>query len=76
MRHVTPVAILMVFGLAADTTLLCAYVDPGTGSYVFQILIAGIVAASMGIRIFWNRLKSVFSGRAGADRTRLDDPND
>jgi hypothetical protein len=33
-----------------------AYLDPGTGSYMLQLLIAGIASALLAVRIFWNSL--------------------
>lgn len=37
-----------------------AYIDPGTGSYVFQILIAGLVAALYLFKQYWARLLAFF----------------
>ena len=37
-----------------------AYVDPGTGSYVLQMIVAGIAAAGLTLRLFWGRLKLMF----------------
>jgi hypothetical protein len=34
------------------------YIDPGTGSYVIQLLIAAFVAISFGIKIFWKKIKA------------------
>jgi len=42
------------------------YVDPGTGSYLIQIILAGIVGASLGIRVFWSKIKSFFAGSKNA----------
>ncbi len=42
-----------------------AYLDPGTGSYVLQILLAGIVAAVFAVKVFWLRLTSFFGNRFG-----------
>lgn len=33
-----------------------AYLDPGTGSYIFQILIAAFVGGAFAIKIFWKRI--------------------
>ena len=33
-----------------------AYIDPGTGSYLIQLLIAGFVAISFTVKIFWKRI--------------------
>ncbi|MFA6715040.1 MAG: hypothetical protein WC082_08890 [Victivallales bacterium] len=35
-----------------------AYLDPGTGSYIFQILIAVLAGALFGIKIFWHQVKA------------------
>jgi hypothetical protein len=37
-----------------------AYIDPGTGSMIFQGLLAAIAACTVTIGIFWRRLKNVF----------------
>ncbi|MFH1731442.1 MAG: hypothetical protein ABIF82_07310 [Planctomycetota bacterium] len=39
-----------------------AYLDPGTGSFVIQILIAGLVAGGFAFKIFWKRLVIFVSG--------------
>jgi hypothetical protein len=40
-----------------------AYIDPGTGSYVLQLAIAGALGASVAIKHYWSRLKGLFSPR-------------
>jgi hypothetical protein len=39
-----------------------AYLDPGTGSYVCQMLLAGVVGAAFVVKLYWNRLKALVSG--------------
>ena len=34
-----------------------AYLDPGTGSYIFQLLIAGLVGLGFLVKVYWNRIK-------------------
>jgi membrane protease YdiL (CAAX protease family) len=34
-----------------------AYVDPGTGSYLLQILLASILAIFFGAKLFWRKIK-------------------
>jgi len=43
-----------------------AYVDPGSGSFVFQALIAGLLAAGMAIKVFWRRIVGAFSRKPSA----------
>lgn len=35
-----------------------AYLDPGTGSYVFQLLVGFLMGAFLAIKIFWGRIKT------------------
>lgn len=37
-----------------------AYLDPGTGSYFFQIFIAILIGGLFSIKVFWHKIKSVF----------------
>lgn len=37
-----------------------AYLDPGTGSLIVQVLIASAVSALFAIKIFWKRLTAFF----------------
>ncbi|MCG2810131.1 MAG: hypothetical protein L6428_01570 [Candidatus Aminicenantes bacterium] len=34
-----------------------AYIDPGTGSYVFQIIIAAFVAVAFAVKVYWQKIK-------------------
>lgn len=36
-----------------------AYIDPGSSSYLFQILIASLLAVGVGVRVFWKRISSI-----------------
>ncbi len=50
-------------GLAAEAAgpqSALAYLDAGTGSLVFQWLIAGVVAGGLAIKLFWGRIASLF----------------
>lgn len=38
-----------------------AYVDPGTGSYALQLIIAGLLGAAFAVKIYWKRIKAFFS---------------
>lgn len=46
-----------------------AYLDPGSGSYLLQLLIAGLLGAAFALRMFWGRIKGFFSRIfSGGDR--------
>jgi F0F1-type ATP synthase membrane subunit b/b' len=36
------------------------YLDPGFGSMVLQLVLAGVLGAGVIIRIFWKRIKGIF----------------
>ncbi|MDD5217734.1 MAG: hypothetical protein PHS88_06495 [Candidatus Omnitrophica bacterium] len=44
-----------------------AYIDPGTGSYIFQILIVGVIGGLCAVKIFWAKIvlfvKRLFPGK-------------
>lgn len=46
-----------------------AYIDPGSGSYVLQLILAGLLGAGVAVRIYWKRIRAsvlrVLSGRQG-----------
>ncbi len=42
-----------------------AYIDPGTGSYVFQLVIAGMLSVLLSIKIFWRNIKKFFARSKG-----------
>ena len=39
-----------------------AYLDPGTGSYVLQMIIAGLLGAAFAVKMYWLRIKRFLSG--------------
>ncbi len=45
------------------TNPVYAYLDPGTGSIILQGLIGGIAAGLAVIGIYWQKVKSFFSGK-------------
>jgi len=59
------IAWIFLLAFAATFTLETdaqAYLDPGTGSYVMQLFIAGIVGSAFAVKTFWRNIKS-FAGR-------------
>lgn len=50
------------------TTFWCyGYIDPGTGSYVVQVLIAAFVGLSVGVKVFWKNIKDFFTKSGSKD---------
>ena len=61
-RAVWSVVFLLYFSLITVPNAH-AYVDPGTGSYVFQVLIGVFLGAAVAMRVFWRRLWGFVSRR-------------
>ena len=51
--------VIFYFVLAAPTY---AYIDPGSGSYFLQLLIASLLAGLYSVKIYWAKIRS-FLGR-------------
>lgn len=55
--------------------LLCAgsaqaYIDPGTGSYILQIVIAGVVGAAFTLKLLWRRITLLASRLSSRKKNR------
>lgn len=37
-----------------------AYLNPGTGSYIFQLLMAAVIGGLFAVKLYWNRIVSFF----------------
>ena len=55
--------------LLALTPVANAYVDPGSTSLIFSWIVAGLAAAGMTLRIFWSRVRGLFSSDEGPATT-------
>ena len=53
----------MIFYFVVLTKNAYAYLDPGSGSYLLQLLLAGLLAASFAIKTFWKRVWFFVSDR-------------
>jgi hypothetical protein len=38
------------------------YIDPGSGSYLLQVVIAAVLGAAFWIKMSWQRIKAFFGG--------------
>lgn len=41
------------------------YLDPGSGSFLIQLLIGGLIGLLFAIKTFWGQIKTFFSERLG-----------
>ncbi len=50
-------------------TSLLAYLDPGSGSIILQVLVGGAAAAAVTAKLYWGRLMKFFRIRKDDDET-------
>ena len=53
-----------------------AYLDPGTGSYIFQLLLAGIVGLAFVVKLFWGRIKGFFAKLFSKNQAQAEEAQD
>lgn len=61
----TALAILVVWASPAQ-----AYLDPGTGSMILQGIIGTIAGALVVLRIYWAKIKLVFSSKSNTESAK------
>lgn len=44
-----------------------AYIDPGSGSLIFQVIVGSAMAVGLAVKVFWRRIVSLFSRRRSDD---------
>ncbi len=69
---IEPVKVLLGLFCALAVLLMTpttahAYLDPGTGSQVFQLLLAAFVGISFTAKMFWNQIVDFFTSGRGSD---------
>ena len=50
-----------------------AYLDPGSGSMLVQLILGAVLGAGVFIRVFWKNIKSFFT-KGKSDSEELADP--
>jgi len=51
-------SIIVLSGVAFDDAF--AYIDPGSGSLVIQLIVGALVGAGITIRVYWLRIRMNF----------------
>lgn len=54
-----PVPLIMT--LSIPSYYFLAYLDPGSGSFILQLILGAIVGLLVALRAYWGRIKSFFS---------------
>jgi hypothetical protein len=48
---------LLVIFLLMTATPAFAYLDPGTGSMLLQVILGGIAAVGVALKLFWHKIR-------------------
>lgn len=59
------VLVLTVGLFLGDVRPAHAYIDPGTGAYLWQLLVAGIFGLLFVLRGYWSNITAFFSRKSG-----------
>lgn len=54
-------SLLLVVVLAAASG--SAYIDAGSGSYIFQLLVGAFVGAALAVKVFWRRIRAFLGAK-------------
>ena len=46
--------------MLAIVTNANAYLDPGTGSMLLQVILGGIAAVGVALKLYWHKLRAAF----------------
>ena len=64
MRRSTMFISLSVFFMISNPfTIAYAYLDPGSGSMLLQLLLGGVTGVVVIVKLYWQRVKDFFSRR-------------
>ena len=57
-------ACFLLAGLRFPDEARAQYIDPGTGSFMLQCLIGGILGILFSLKVFWGKIKAFFATKA------------
>ena len=72
MKRLLPIAIPLLLVLAAETPV-DAYLDPGSGSMLVQLLLGGVAGAAVIMKLGWERFRDIFRSTRAPRGERVPD---
>ncbi len=66
MKRVTVCLVVLLLGLVLSPPAY-AYLDPGSGSMLLQLLLGGIAGAVVVLKLYWQRFVSLFGNKQAKD---------
>lgn len=65
-------ALVLLLVFAAETPV-DAYLDPGSGSMLVQLLLGGVAGAAVIVKLGWQRFRGMFGGSSPKDEIKSDE---
>lgn len=72
MKRLVPIAICLSLVLASEARV-DAYLDPGSGSMLVQLLLGGVAGAAVIMKLGWQRFKDIFRSSTPKERETKSD---
>ena len=73
MKNIRALTVVLLVVLMAEARV-DAYLDPGSGSMLVQLLLGGVAGAAVIIKLGWERFRGMFrSSRARERETKFDE---
>jgi len=63
MKKSLPLILVATLVLMLVSAPAYAYIDPGTGSFLIQGIIAAVIGAGVVAKLFWHKIKAVITGK-------------
>jgi hypothetical protein len=57
------ISLIVFFIISNPFTIAHAYLDPGSGSMLLQLLLGGVTGVVVIVKLYWERVKSIFHRR-------------
>jgi hypothetical protein len=67
MQHIGPQSFnvfIAVLFVGISTTSAHAYLDPGTGSIILQVLLGGVAGVALAGKLYWHRFLALIGARS------------
>lgn len=61
--HIAHIFFSLAAGFGSSLSRGLAYLDPGSGSFILQLLIAGLLGGAFIVKTYWRKIISFFRGQ-------------
>lgn len=66
----------MLFSHGQIHALPLFYLDPGSGSFLIQLLLAAGLGIGVAVKLYWSKIKGLFGGKKSDSASSIDENDD